>query len=55
MARRKQKGATDDSQPSYAKAAVDLDADLTRADFFRDLKKVAKKQDRPSRPDQEKR
>jgi hypothetical protein len=22
-----------------------------RADFFRDLKKVAKKQDRPSRPD----
>jgi hypothetical protein len=28
---------------------------LTRADFFRDPKKVAKKQDRPSRPDQERR
>ena len=55
MARKKQKGATDDSQPSYAKAAVDLDADLTRADFFRDLKKAAKKQDRPSQRDSKKR
>lgn len=29
--------------------------DHKRSDFFRDLKKVAKKQDRPSRPDSEKR
>ncbi len=33
---------------------ADADADApTRADFFRDLKRVAKKQDRPSRPDSE--
>jgi hypothetical protein len=34
----------DDSQQEYK-----------RGDFSRDLKKAAKKQDRPSRPDQEKR
>ena len=31
------------------------DNNYKRGDFFRDLKKLTKKRDRPSRPDQEKR
>jgi hypothetical protein len=55
MAKKEKKAAKQDEQPSFAAAAVHLDADFTRADFFRDLKKATRKQDRPSQRAQGKR
>lgn len=53
IAQRKKKAATEDTQSAYAKMAVGTD--LTRSDFFRSLKKAAKKRDRSSQRDSEKR
>lgn len=49
MIRKRKKAATEDDQPSHANGVAG--ANLTRSDFFNDLKKVVKKlpPDHPSR------
>jgi hypothetical protein len=54
MAQKADKAAAENGQPSHTKKSGG-EPTFTRADFFRDLKKVAKKQNRPSQRDQEKR
>jgi hypothetical protein len=54
MARKTEEVATQNGQPNRTKKS-DGDGSFTRADFFRDLKKVAKKQDRHSQRDSKKR
>ena len=47
MARKTEHDPSENGQPSHTKK-FDGDGSFTRADFYRDLKKVAKKQNRPS-------
>jgi hypothetical protein len=49
-----ERAAKENGQPSHTKKS-DGERTFTRADFFRDLKKVAKKQNRPSQRDSKKR
>jgi hypothetical protein len=52
MARKTEQAPSENGQPSHTKKSRGEET-FTRADFFRDLKKIAKKQDQPSQPEQE--
>jgi hypothetical protein len=54
MAQQADKAAAENGQPSHTKKSTDGPT-FTRADFFGDLQKVAKKQEQPSRRGSKKR
>ena len=54
MVRKTEKAAQENGQPSHTKKSGGEET-FTRADFFRDLKKAARKQVQPSQRDSKKR
>jgi hypothetical protein len=54
MVRKTEKAAEDNGHPGHTKKSGG-EGTFTRADFFRDLKKAAKKQERPSQHGSKKR